>query len=88
MYSISMPLISIILPIYNSNKKRLSQSIESVLSQSFKDFEFIIINDASTNTIEEIIIEYQQKDKRIVYIKNEHNININFEEFILFNKVL
>lgn len=76
MYSISMPLISIILPIYNSNKKRLSQSIESVLSQSFKDFEFIIINDASTNTIEEIIIEYQQKDKRIVYIKNEHNIRL------------
>ncbi len=71
-----MPQISIILPVYNSKKERLSQSIESVLSQSFKDFELIIINDASTNDIEETILKYQQKDKRILYIKNEHNLKL------------
>lgn len=71
-----MPKISIILPVYNSNKERLSQSIESVLLQSFKNFELIIINDASTNDIEKTIIEYQHKDKRILYIKNEHNLKL------------
>lgn len=68
--------LSIVLPVYNSNKDRLSQSIESVLSQSFKNFELIIINDASTNDIETTIIEYEKKDKRIVYIKNKENLKL------------
>ena len=71
-----MPLISIILPVYNSKKERLTQSIESVFSQSFKDFELIIINDASTNDIEATILEYITKDKRIVYIKNKENLKL------------
>ena len=71
-----MPLISIILPVYNSKKERLTQSIESVFSQSFKDFELIIINDASTNDIEATILEYVTKDKRIVYINNKENLKL------------
>ena len=68
------PIISIILPTYNGKEERLSESIESVLNQSFKDFELIIINDASTNNIEKIIKEY--KDSRIRYIKNEKNLKL------------
>ena len=70
------PLISIILPTYNGKKERLKESVDSVLNQTFKDFELIIINDASTNDIEETILEYTKKDDRIVYIKNEKNLKL------------
>lgn len=70
------PLISVILPTYNGSKY-ISEAIESVLDQSFSDFEFIIINDASTdNKVENIILEFQKKDPRIIYIKNEQNLKL------------
>lgn len=62
--------ISVILPVYNASKY-LRKSIESVLNQSFVDFELIIINDASTDDSEEIIKQFT--DSRIIYIKNEVN---------------
>ncbi len=70
------PLVSIILPTYNWHHDRLSQSIESVLWQSYKNFELIIINDASTNDIEATILKYQQQDSRIIYLKNEKNLQL------------
>lgn len=70
------PLVSIILPTYNWNHQRLSESIDSVLSQSYKNFELIIINDASTNDIEGTILEHQKKDTRIIYIKNKENLKL------------
>jgi len=69
-------LISIILPVYNSNSERLSQSLESVLLQSYKNFELIIIDDASTTDIETTILQYKQQDPRIVYIKNNKNLKL------------
>lgn len=69
-----MKEISIILSTYNWSKF-LEESILSVLSQSYKLFEFIIINDASSdNQVERIIFKYLKKDCRIIYIKNEVNI--------------
>ena len=68
------PLVSVILSTYNGNSKWLSESIDSVLNQSYDNFEFIIINDASTNEIEKIILEYQKKENRIIYIKNQENL--------------
>lgn len=68
------PLVSIILSTYNWNHNWTSESIDSVLNQSFTDFELIIINDCSTNNIEKTILEYKQKDDRIIYIKNERNL--------------
>ena len=68
------PLVSVILPTYNGKKERISESIDSVLNQTFKDFEFIIINDCSTNDIEKTIKEYEKKDSRIIYVKNEKNL--------------
>jgi len=54
----------------------LEQAIESVLDQTFQDFEFIICNDCSTDNSENIILEMMQKDPRIVYIKNEKNLGL------------
>ncbi len=70
------PLVSIILPTYNWNSKWLTESINSVLNQSYINFELIIINDASTNNIEETILEFQKKDNRIIYVKNEKNLQL------------
>lgn len=67
------PVISCIMPVYNC-ENYLSQAIESILNQSFKSFELIIINDKSTDRSEDIIKSY--RDSRIVYIKNEKNLGI------------
>lgn len=71
-----MPLVSVILPTYNWRSEWLSESINSVLNQTFKDFELIIINDASTNNIEKTIKEYEKKDSRILYLRNEKNLKL------------
>ena len=65
-----MPAISVIMPVYNT-AAYLHESIGSILNQTFTDFEFIIINDGSSDHSEEIILSY--KDPRIVYLKNEVN---------------
>lgn len=70
------PLVSIILPTYNWNHNWLCKSLDSVLTQSYKNFELIIINDCSTNDIEKTILKYKEKDDRIVYIKNEKNLRL------------
>jgi glycosyltransferase involved in cell wall biosynthesis len=62
----SIKNISILMPAYNSGKF-IEQSIKSILNQTFKEFEFIIINDGSTDNTEEIINKF--KDSRIVYKK-------------------
>ena len=61
--------ISIIVPIYNS-EKYLKKCIDSLVNQTKKELEIILINDGSTNNSEKIIKEY--KDDRIKYIKNEN----------------
>lgn len=73
-----MILVSVIMSVYNSkNVELLKKSIESILNQTIKNFEFIICNDCSTNVdIEKILNFYKQKDKRIVLIKNECNLGL------------
>ena len=63
-------LISVLMPVYNTKEEYLRASIESILNQTFKDFEFIIVNDGSTNNAEEVISSY--KDGRIKYFKQEN----------------
>lgn len=67
------PLISVLMPAYNA-EIYLKSAIESILSQSYSNFEFIIINDGSTDNTENIILSYT--DPRIVYIKNEVNLKL------------
>lgn len=61
--------ISIIVPIYNASKY-LEKCLDSLINQTKKELEFILINDGSTDNSEEIIKKY--KDKRIKYFKNEN----------------
>lgn len=67
------PEISIIMPIFNG-EKYVSKAIDSILSQTFKDFEFIIINDASNDKTTEIINSYN--DNRIIIVNNKENLGV------------
>ena len=69
-----LPKISVLLPVYNTNEKHLRECIESILNQTFKDFELVILNDASTVDLDKIINSYS--DSRIRYYKNETNLGI------------
>lgn len=66
------PKISVIMSTYN-RQDLLPAAIESILNQTYKDFEFIIINDGSNDNTVNILKEYAQKDKRIKVIDNESN---------------
>lgn len=70
---ISPDLISVITPIYN-REKYLPECINSILSQSYKNFEFILIDDKSTDGTSEIIKYYASRDSRIIVLENDKNI--------------
>lgn len=64
-----MPKISVIMPIYNTKPAHLQASIESILTQSHPDFEFLILNDSPHNpTLRPLVKSY--KDERIHYLEN------------------
>ena len=63
--------VSVIVPVYNA-EKYLEQCIVSILNQSLSEIEVIIINDGSTDTSKNIILEYCGKDSRIVFIDGEN----------------
>ena len=65
------PEISVIIPVYN-NESYLCDTLDSLLAQSFKDFEAIVINDGSSDGTEAIIDRYALKDKRIRKLVCEH----------------
>jgi len=70
------PKISVIMAAYNA-EKYIEESIESILSQSFKDFELIIIDDCSSDSTSKIIESFQTKDKRIIFLKNKINLHVS-----------
>lgn len=61
--------------VYN-REKYLADAIESILNQTFTDFEFVIVNDGSTDSSLEILKSYSCKDPRIILIENEKNLGI------------
>ena len=70
-----MPKVSVIMPIYNTNPLYLKAAVSSILTQTFPDFEFLILNDSPKNVeLDRIISEFD--DDRIVYLKSEHNLGI------------
>jgi glycosyltransferase involved in cell wall biosynthesis len=78
------PRVSIGLPVYNG-EKFICETIDSILGQTFKDFELIICDNASTDRTEEICQAYVSQDRRIRYYRNQENLgaarnyNIVFE---------
>lgn len=59
-----MPLISIIIPVYNV-EKYLSRCLDSILSQTFTNFEVVLVDDGSTDSSGDICDEYERCDNRI-----------------------
>ena len=72
-----MVKLSVIMPVYNT-KQYLKEAIDSILLQSFWDFEFIILDDFSTDGSFEILKKYEKIDKRIKLFRNNKNMWISF----------
>ena len=66
------PLISIIIPVYKV-EKYLTRCVDSILQQTFQDFEIILVNDASPDNSRKIAEKYAENDKRIRIIDNDEN---------------
>lgn len=86
------PRISIIMPIYNA-APYLAQAIDSVLNQSYKDIELILVNDGSTDGSDDIIKKYAQSDSRVIDIHKrnagvfrarEDGLAIAHSEYVMF----
>src|SRR5688572_29034662 len=69
----SIPRITVLMPVYNA-ASFLREAIESILQQTFRDFEFLIIDDGSTD--ESIAIVQAYKDPRIRFLQNDANVGI------------
>jgi glycosyltransferase involved in cell wall biosynthesis len=67
------PAVTVLLPVYNG-EKFLRPAIDSVLAQTYRNFELLIINDGSSDGTEAIIQSY--RDDRIVYVRNEQNLRL------------
>ncbi len=65
-------LVSIVTPVYNA-EKFISETIDSIQKQTYKDWELILVDDCSSDSSYDIISEYMKNDKRIRYIKLEKN---------------
>lgn len=76
--------VSVLIPTYNYGHF-LSETIESVLSQTFQDFELIVVDNCSTDTTEQIMGNYIKKDNRIKFIRNNENIGMyrNYNQALL-----
>jgi glycosyltransferase involved in cell wall biosynthesis len=82
--NIVKPLVSIGLPVYNA-ELFMRKKIESLLEQTFSDFELIISDNGSTDSTSLICEEYAKKDKRIKYIKQEKNMGATVNYNIVLN---
>jgi teichuronic acid biosynthesis glycosyltransferase TuaG len=71
------PLVSIITPLYNS-EKYIAETIESVLAQTYSNWEMIIVDDCSKDNSTKIVEEYQKKDRRIKLYRNEINKGVSY----------
>lgn len=69
------PSVSVVMTVFNEDKY-VSRAIESILNQTLKNFEFIIVNDASSDKSLSVIRSYMRKDKRIRLINNRKNLKL------------
>ena len=69
------PTVTVLMCVYNG-ERYLREAIKSVLSQTFTDFEFLIVDDASTDSTWEILQEYETRDPRIRLVRNPNNIGL------------
>ncbi len=81
------PFVTVIMPAYNS-ENTIDEAIESVLRQSFKNFELIIVNDYSTDQTLNLIEKWASKDKRIKYYNNIKNSGVSYSRNFAISKAL
>lgn len=67
--------VSVLMSVYNGSEY-LQESIDSILNQTFTDFEFIIIDDCSTDNTEAILQQNADRDQRVVLVKNSENLGL------------
>lgn len=70
------PIISVIMPTYCRGQVSLRRAIESVLNQTFRDFELIIVDDGSRDGTFDILKDYQKRDPRIVIVRHHLNCGL------------
>ena len=67
-----MVKVSVVIPVYNA-EKHIEKTINSLLNQTFKDIEFIFVNDGSKDKSLDILREYEKKDSRVIVIDQENS---------------
>ena len=70
------PRVSVLMPVYKTKSTHLKEAIQSILNQTFEDFEFLILDDCPSDDREAIVKSF--KDHRIQYLKNDKNSGITF----------
>jgi glycosyltransferase involved in cell wall biosynthesis len=70
--ALKVPAVSVIMAVYNG-ERNLAEAVESILGQTFTDFEFIIVDDASTDRTPHILRRYALKDDRVTILTNDVN---------------
>lgn len=71
----SRPKVSVLMAIYNA-AEHLEAAIDSILNQTFTDFELILVDDCSTDESPALLARYQTQDARIVLLRNDHNLGL------------
>ena len=69
------PAVSVLIPSYNC-ARYLPETIDSVLTQSLRDFELVILDDRSSDSSNEVLEDYARRDERIRYRLNERNLGL------------
>lgn len=67
-----LPLVSVVMSVYN-NEEFVSHSIRSIVNQSYRNFEFIIVNDGSNDGSRNIVLDWKKLDSRIIFIDRKNN---------------
>lgn len=70
------PLVSVVMSVYNEAESHLKEAIDSILNQALRDFEFIIVDDGSTNGTPEVLKHFSRQDRRVKIITNPKNIGL------------
>lgn len=69
------PKVSVVMAVYNG-QQYLRQAIESILAQTYTDFEFVIVDDGSVDSTDRILQEYAARDQRVVLLRNDRNVGL------------
>lgn len=76
-----MPAISVVMPVYNT-KEYVGKAIQSILDQTFSDFEFLIIDNGSTDGSGDVIARYAQADSRFVLFTTRRMCSLQRQETV------